>query len=365
MMSEKKAKFKFGSMKRPREFHGVPSYVSKKVKRMKLPSEVSLGTDQDLRGLSVSQAVVAPSSVGLAGLSMVAGDSEYEHEPEVVTSCTASLSSPVAPSLGSLSGLSSADEYWSGSPAASSPGSMSGHWSDSPIAPFPGGLSAPSCANEHWSGPPVVLSLGSPSGLSSADEHRSGSVVSIPSCTQPSSAGPGVAPPTLSTPASSVLLSSSLDAPSTSVSPPTAPTQTATARKLVGCYSVRSKGQVLSDAECVGKGNRLIGCDALSQFVHLLRCPDCDSNLIVTEGVTNRRGLVTKLMVECEGEEVTEEERERREEVRKERQRTGKKCGWTHTLTDPYSQKAKSLNCMSVFGSRMIGKGRTGHWTKC
>jgi hypothetical protein len=35
-------------------------------------------------------------------------------------------------------------------------------------------------------------------------------------------------------------------------------------------------------------------------------------------------------------------------------------CGWKYVLTDSYSSEAKGLNRKSVFGSRLMGKGRTG-----
>ena len=98
---------------------------------------------------------------------------------------------------------------------------------------------------------------------------------------------------------------------------------------------------MLSEAECAGEGNRLIGLVALAEFVNLMKCPGCDSHsLVVNEGVGTRRGLITKMMVLCEGG-VCE---------------SGEECTWTHTVTDPYSSEAKGLNCKSVFGSRLIGR---------
>ena len=53
----------------------------------------------------------------------------------------------------------------------------------------------------------------------------------------------------------------------------------------------------------------------------------------MTEGV--RREIVSKISVEC-------------------------LCGWEHVVSNPYSREAKGLNRKSVFGSRLIGKGRSG-----
>lgn len=138
-----------------------------------------------------------------------------------------------------------------------------------------------------------------------------------------------------STPVASTPVTSSSVVASTSVDTPIP--QTASVRKLTSSSSVKGKAQVISDSECVGKGNRVISVEALSQFVCLMRCPDCEAqDLCVDEGVGNRRGLVTKLSVFCVS------------------------CEWEHILTNPYSPEAKGLNCKSVFGARLMGKGRAG-----
>lgn len=93
----------------------------------------------------------------------------------------------------------------------------------------------------------------------------------------------------------------------------------------------------MKDEECVGEGNRIVSLSALAGLADVLKCPKCSSRLICNEGVGNRRGLVTKISFDCEGE-----------------------CGWQHLLTNPYTKESKGLNTKSVFGSRMMGKGRTG-----
>ena len=98
----------------------------------------------------------------------------------------------------------------------------------------------------------------------------------------------------------------------------------------------KSTSQRISDEQCIGEGNRIISLSALSQFAGMMTCPDCTSSLSLAEDVGNRRGLVTKIYVHC-----TE-------------------CEWEYLLSDPYTKEATGLNCKSVFGSRLMGKGRSG-----
>ena len=98
----------------------------------------------------------------------------------------------------------------------------------------------------------------------------------------------------------------------------------------------KGKSQRISDEQCIGEGNRIISLSALSQFAGMMTCPDCTSSLSLAEGVGNRRGLVTKIYVHC-----TE-------------------CEWEYLLSDPYTKESTGLNCKSVFGSRLMGKDRSG-----
>lgn len=167
--------------------------------------------------------------------------------------------------------------------------------------------------------PPELVGEGAqvvdPATVAASPSNPSSSVVAGASL-----AGPVVSASVTSTPVTSTPVASTT-APSTSVvtSMVTTPTvvspETASIRKLTPGTTVKGKAQVISDSECVGKGNRVISVEALSQFVCLVRCPGCDTqDLSISEGVGNRRGLVTKLVIECNG------------------------CEWKHTLTDPYSR---------------------------
>ena len=93
-----------------------------------------------------------------------------------------------------------------------------------------------------------------------------------------------------------------------------------------------------TEEECCGKGNRIYSMSVMSGLASAVRCPDCFSPLKLCEGVRNRRGIVTKQWFECQS----------------------KRCTWQYTISDPYTPESKGLNCKSVFGSRLMGKGRTG-----
>ena len=80
-------------------------------------------------------------------------------------------------------------------------------------------------------------------------------------------------------------------------------------------------------------GNRLISCTSIVSLVSQLKCPNCRSSLSVTEDFSSRRGLVTRIKVQCSTD-----------------------CGWFHYLSDSYNT---SLNTQSVLAARTVGMSQT------
>ena len=116
----------------------------------------------------------------------------------------------------------------------------------------------------------------------------------------------------------------------------------------VHVHEPSTSAQVGSDEEANNdlelQGYRLIDCQALSStLTQIAKCSQCGSSLTLTEELSCRRGLVSRLSIQCRN--------------------TG--CGATVHVTDTYSSNAKCLNRSSVLGMRMIGRGRSGLETFC
>ena len=73
-------------------------------------------------------------------------------------------------------------------------------------------------------------------------------------------------------------------------------------------------------------GNRLISCSSIVSLASQLKCPKCRSSLSVTEDFSSRRGLITRIKVQCSTD-----------------------CGWFHYLSDSYDT---SMNTQSVLAAR-------------
>ena len=84
-------------------------------------------------------------------------------------------------------------------------------------------------------------------------------------------------------------------------------------------------------------GYRLISCEVLAKAISDVgKCTACDSPLTVREDLASRRGLMSRMTICCTV------------------------CDQKAYVSEPYSDKAKSLNTKSVLAMRMIGRGRVG-----
>ena len=92
------------------------------------------------------------------------------------------------------------------------------------------------------------------------------------------------------------------------------------------------------------KGNRIVDCENLEQAIGSIGlCNDCKSPLALSEDLATRRELVSKLAICC----------------------TNAECNKEALISDPYSKSSKSLNTISVFGMREIGRGKNSLETFC
>ena len=92
------------------------------------------------------------------------------------------------------------------------------------------------------------------------------------------------------------------------------------------------------------EGNRIVGCKGLVRAVSALAvCNGCRAALTVTESLSTRRGLVSRMSLCCSNPE----------------------CSREALITDPYSKECTDLNTRSVQGMRAIGRGRAGLETFC
>ena len=86
-------------------------------------------------------------------------------------------------------------------------------------------------------------------------------------------------------------------------------------------------------------GNRLISCSSIVSLASQLKCPKCRSSLSVSEDFGSRRGLITRIKVQCSTD-----------------------CGWFHYLSDSYNT---SMNTQSVLAARTVGMSQTSLTTFC
>ena len=97
-----------------------------------------------------------------------------------------------------------------------------------------------------------------------------------------------------------------------------------------------SRDPVPAEAEMTGY--RLVWCETLaSALSEVGKCRACESPLTVRENLHCRRGLVSRLSVQCSSVD----------------------CSTVAYLTDPYGEEAKALNASSVLGMQMSGRGRS------
>lgn len=92
------------------------------------------------------------------------------------------------------------------------------------------------------------------------------------------------------------------------------------------------------------KGYRLIDCAELLKGVSGIGlCDACGTRLTVRDNLVARRGLVSKLMICCPNTAYNKES----------------------SISDPYSETAKSLNARSVLAMRTIGRGHNSLESFC
>ena len=85
------------------------------------------------------------------------------------------------------------------------------------------------------------------------------------------------------------------------------------------------------------EGYRLVECQALfAALSHMAKCSLCESSLVLAEDLSCRRGLVSRVSIQC----------------------SNTPCGAKVHVCDPYSN-AKHLNSRSVLGTRLAGRGRS------
>ena len=89
-------------------------------------------------------------------------------------------------------------------------------------------------------------------------------------------------------------------------------------------------------------GNRLLSCSSIVSIVSQLKCPSCSSSLSVTEDFSSRRGLVTRIKVQCSTD-----------------------CGWFHYLSDSYDKSQTIVNTQLVLAARTVGMSQTLLTTFC
>ena len=139
--------------------------------------------------------------------------------------------------------------------------------------------------------------------------------------------------------------------PTASQELPTASPTTASAQKLaiaassLQVHDLHEIVHVPSTLEAGGsweteielKGYRLVNCQVLSiALSHLAKCCKCASSLELTEDLSCRRGLVSRLSIQC----------------------SNTACGAKAQVCDPYSN-AKHLNGRLVLGMRLSGRGKS------
>lgn len=139
--------------------------------------------------------------------------------------------------------------------------------------------------------------------------------------------------------------------PTASQEVPTASPTTASAKKLAiaasspQAHDLHEIVHVPSTFEAGGsreteielKGYRLVNCQVLSTALsHLAKCCKFASSLKLTEDLSCRRGLVSRLSIQC----------------------SNIACGAKAHVCDPYSN-AKHLNGRSVLGMRLSGRGKS------
>ena len=89
-------------------------------------------------------------------------------------------------------------------------------------------------------------------------------------------------------------------------------------------------------------GNRLLSCSSIVSLVSQLKCPSCRSSLSVTEDFCSRRGIVTRIKVQCSTD-----------------------CGWFHYLSDSYDKSQTIVNTQLVLAARTVGMSQTLLTTFC
>ena len=108
------------------------------------------------------------------------------------------------------------------------------------------------------------------------------------------------------------------------------------ATPLTDCDPVTAKAEM--------SGYHLVRCQTLASAIREVgKCRTCESPLTVGEELGCRRGLVSRLSLQCSNPD----------------------CSVMAHLTDPYSDEVKALNCSSVVGMRMVGRGRSSLETFC
>ena len=132
------------------------------------------------------------------------------------------------------------------------------------------------------------------------------------------------------------------------------PVETATSKKFassshslsfVDPSGTSSSANLTSSEESfVGKGYRLISCEALAGAVNGLLCPKCKTPVIFKEALARRKGIVSELMIICTKTACQEEAR---------------------MIQDPSSSEGKALNTRAILGMRAIGQGRTAMESFC
>jgi len=86
-------------------------------------------------------------------------------------------------------------------------------------------------------------------------------------------------------------------------------------------------------------GNRIIECSSIVSLASQMKCPTCGNSCIATEDFSSRRGLVTRIKIQCAAE-----------------------CGWFHLLSDSYNS---NMNVQAGLASRTAGFGQTSLTTFC
>ena len=91
-------------------------------------------------------------------------------------------------------------------------------------------------------------------------------------------------------------------------------------------------------------GYRFFNTETLAETLrHVGKCATCGSTLTLREDTSMRRGLVSRMSIQCENPARN----------------------MISYLNNPYSEEARVVNTLSVLGMRMVGRGRSGLETFC